>query len=289
MQIQSALILAGTFFVFFWIAIFLVHEYNIYHGQSNPLKLRERLTNNKNQGVVIKKENSGSNIKFKHKEEESPVFSVNKHIRNIPTHNNDDAKHIIKEETATIEKDSELKPSTKYRYNAKKGLLICNGERVDSEVIYWKNVPNDIDYRSPISPHHLKNESHDRYLTFEYDQGGWNNVRMGMESLIVVAHATGRTLVIPPKQHLYLLGKAHKDKEDAKEHDEMGFDDFFDINLLKSHRGLQVLEMDEFLEKEGVTGGLKNILPPKNSTQIWGELLWRYLSKVSASVYIAYI
>ena len=43
-----------------------------------------------------------------------------------------------------------------------------------------------------------------------YDQGGWNNVRMSLECLIVVAHAMGRTLVIPPQQHLYLLGKNHK-------------------------------------------------------------------------------
>ena len=45
-----------------------------------------------------------------------------------------------------------------------------------------------------------------RYITFEYDHGGWNNARIGMECLIVVAHATGRTIVIPPQQHLYLLG-----------------------------------------------------------------------------------
>lgn len=30
---------------------------------------------------------------------------------------------------------------------------------------------------------------------------------MGLECLLVVAHATGRTLVVPPQQHLYLLGK----------------------------------------------------------------------------------
>jgi hypothetical protein len=34
----------------------------------------------------------------------------------------------------------------------------------------------------------------------------------------------GRTLVIPPQQHLYLLGKTHKDEEDTKAHDEMGFE-----------------------------------------------------------------
>ena len=33
---------------------------------------------------------------------------------------------------------------------------------------------------------------------------------MGLECMIVVAHAFGRTLVVPPQQHLYLLGQTHK-------------------------------------------------------------------------------
>lgn len=37
----------------------------------------------------------------------------------------------------------------------------------------------------------------------------------------MLAHAMGRTLVIPPQQHLYLLGKVHKDKNDKEAHDEV--------------------------------------------------------------------
>jgi hypothetical protein len=96
----------------------------------------------------------------------------------------------------------------------RKGALTCNGKQIDSEVIYWKVVPGDKTYESPITPHH--GQHHDRYLTFEYDQGGWNNVRMGLECFIVLAHAMGRTLVVPPQQHLYLLGKTHKDEGDEK-------------------------------------------------------------------------
>ena len=58
-------------------------------------------------------------------------------------------------------------------------------------------------------------------------------MRMGVESLAVVAHAMGRTVVIPPQQHLYLISENHKDKHDAKPHNEMGFEDFYDINLLR--------------------------------------------------------
>jgi len=160
-----------------------------------------------------------------------------------------------------------------------KGLLMCNGSRVDSEIIYWKVVPGDRTYESPITPHHA--DHHDKYLTFEYDAGGWNNVRMGMECLLVIAHATGRTLVVPPQQHLYLLGVNHQDKGDEKPHDEMGFEDFFDLGLLRSHQGLHIMHMEEFLAKEGVSGGLHGELPPHNSSEAWGAGLWHYLKKVS--------
>lgn len=51
----------------------------------------------------------------------------------------------------------------------------------------------------------------------------------------------GRTLVVPPQQHLYLLGQNHQDKTDKEPHDEMGFEDFFDLELLRSHQGKRCL------------------------------------------------
>ena len=96
----------------------------------------------------------------------------------------------------------------------RKGKLFCDGHERESEVIYWMDVPGDDSYESPITPHHA--DHHDRYITFEYDNGGWNNVRMSLECIIVIAHAMGRTLVIPPQQHLYLLGKTHKDAHDKQ-------------------------------------------------------------------------
>ena len=35
----------------------------------------------------------------------------------------------------------------------KKGLLICDGKPLDSEIIYWKIVPGDKTFESPITPH----------------------------------------------------------------------------------------------------------------------------------------
>ena len=133
------------------------------------------------------------------------------------------------------------------RHGARRGSLTCKGQQIDSEVIYWKIVPGDNEYESPITPHH--GVHHDRYLTYEYDEGGWNNIRMGMECHIVMAHAMGRTLVIPAQQHLYLLGRTHVDKHGNKR-DEMGFEDFFDMDLLRGHKGFHVLSTKEFLLKE---------------------------------------
>ena len=64
-----------------------------------------------------------------------------------------------------------LETPTESVQGEKRGSLVCNGASVDSEVIYWKLVPGDSEYESPITPHH--DEHHDRYLTFAYDVGGW--------------------------------------------------------------------------------------------------------------------
>jgi hypothetical protein len=45
------------------------------------------------------------------------------------------------------------------------GTLNCFGKKINSEVIYWKIVPGDAEYESPITPHH---DHHDkRFITFE--------------------------------------------------------------------------------------------------------------------------
>jgi hypothetical protein len=173
---------------------------------------------------------------------------------------------VVTEDPQAI--DAEIKSVPVDPETENKGVLTCDGKQINSEVIYWKIVPGDDTYESPITPHHELH--HDRYTTYEYDEGGWNNIRMSLECTIVFTHAMGRTLVSPPRQNLYLLDKKHKDKK-GKEKTGMGFEDFFDLDLLKSHKGYHIITSQQFLAKEGVSGGLHGVLPPKNDTHIGGR------------------
>eukprot|EP00980_Cylindrotheca_fusiformis_P020765 scaffold7755_cov104-Cylindrotheca_fusiformis.AAC.10 len=76
-------------------------------------------------------------------------------------------------------------------------------------MVYWEDIPSDENF---ISPFYRPGET--KYLTFEPDGGGWNNIRMAMESVIGLAIAMGRTLVMPPQKKMYLLAKGdHKQRK----------------------------------------------------------------------------
>jgi hypothetical protein len=74
-----------------------------------------------------------------------------------------------------------------------------------------------------------------RFLAFETDFGGWNNILMQLEIMVVLAWITGRTLVLPPAKPFYLLGEASRLLED-----------FLDLDALR--RQIPVLTADEFVE-----------------------------------------
>lgn len=139
------------------------------------------------------------------------------------------------------------------------------GPEDPSEMVFWSDMPQDTDFVSPLK---RTDGGSPQYLLFEPDGGGWNNIRMSMETVLAMAHAMGRTLVLPPELGMYLLGKSDQSQKNA-----FSFKDFFPMEAIASeHRGFDIITMDEFLEREGVTGHLRDSVtamtsfPPQNRT-----------------------
>ena len=78
------------------------------------------------------------------------------------------------------------------------GRLTCDAhggpyeEEAVQEMVYWREIHLDKQYKSPL----FDASSPTKYLTFELDEGRFNNLRMSMETVIAMAHAMGRTLVM---------------------------------------------------------------------------------------------
>jgi hypothetical protein len=88
---------------------------------------------------------------------------------------------------------------------------------------------------------------------------------MSMETVLVMAIATGRVLVLPPSQQMYLLGSKS-----------VSFAEFFPLeSIAKEHPGLEILSMQEFLQE--TYGKVHNLqtneitYPPKNQTDWNGD------------------
>ena len=59
-------------------------------------------------------------------------------------------------------------------------------------------------YSKSIKSYQVKD--HDKFIIFNYDQGGFNNIRISFEVTVILAKYLDRVLVIPPKIKYYLLG-----------------------------------------------------------------------------------
>lgn len=84
------------------------------------------------------------------------------------------------------------------------------GPRDPHEMVYWKDIPKDAAYRSPLR----RDEGIPKYFTFEPDEGGWNNVRMVRKEvssmslshiLNLVAPETGRQWCVSRRE--FVAGK----------------------------------------------------------------------------------
>lgn len=138
------------------------------------------------------------------------------------------------------------------------------------EMVYWEDIPPD---RRFISPFKIKGET--QYLTFDPDGCGWNNMRMAMETVMTLAFSMGRTLVLPPSRpikHIHNLDGLNTTNRQSA----MSFTDFFPLeDVAKKNPGLEIITMDEFLKREGLSGNIRDRygkirFPPRNRTQFDG-------------------
>lgn len=149
-------------------------------------------------------------------------------------------------------------------------------------VRFWNQrfYPNDC-YQSPLRPPSNPTPppyNIQKYVIFQPDGGGWNNIRMAAEVAILFAHTTGRTLVLPPAMKFYLLDKNNQHEENLST-----FDTFFD--LMKIKESVTIITMKEFLENIATKGLLKKPFPSDTTVQTMIEnvqsrkKLWDYLEQ----------
>lgn len=112
-----------------------------------------------------------------------------------------------------------------------------------------------------------------RYLVFQSDLGGWNNIRMALETVIIIALVTGRILVLPPPAVLYLL---HMNKK--WDNNFSGVEEFVDFKRLTAANGLETMPMKEFLQTIAAPG-LLSLPLPNNDTNLRKQPLFDYLEK----------
>eukprot|EP00978_Attheya_sp_CCMP212_P036879 scaffold170273_cov47-Attheya_sp.AAC.3 len=76
---------------------------------------------------------------------------------------------------------------------AKRGHIECS---VDvNDLAYWNDPQGerDVAFQSPFA----EQEGKTKYISFEPDSGGWNNIRISLETIFILAAAMGRTLKVP--------------------------------------------------------------------------------------------
>ena len=67
---------------------------------------------------------------------------------------------------------------------------------------YWNNPQGDRD-RNFVTPF-KSSDKQTHYITFWQDCGRFNNIRMSLEIIFVIAAASGKTVVLPPNQKMHL-------------------------------------------------------------------------------------
>lgn len=178
-----------------------------------------------------------------------------------------------------------------------------------SEMVYWEDIDIDAKFISPFNKKLFSQDEDNgstqlQYLTFEPDRAGFNNIRMGVETVVALAHAMGKTLVIPPDRIIWSMENAENNQKNA-----FSFEEILHFDSIKiEHPGLNIISMEEFLTEVAIKGEafrrkvqitqttttnnsiatvekfkLETLFPPNNQTKWDGqdlEPLWEYLRTI---------
>ena len=110
--------------------------------------------------------------------------------------------------TATTKKSLPLKKkkvSLQYLESDITDMESHDREYIEKQLKYWTKG---------ISKHNGKEKpKYNQYMTFWTDCGGFNNIRMAFEYMVITAYVLNRTLVLPPKQGWYLIVCFYIDKQ----------------------------------------------------------------------------
>jgi hypothetical protein len=176
--------------------------------------------------------------------------------------------------------------TTHQRINSRLAKLSCAAhggpsDEIAAEMIYWRDIPSDAAYVSPM----YDESANEKYLLWDVDVAGFNNKRLSFENFVLLAHAMGRTLVMPAKGIWWGFSLNQNKTRDAGKHPnrwEMG--DFYDVEQMAAEQaGFKVISMEEFLKQHAMTGKLANErkqpqFPPDNRTD-WNNLVHKKLKK----------
>jgi hypothetical protein len=128
-------------------------------------------------------------------------------------------------------------------------------------VRFWNRrfYPEDC-YESPLRPALKDKASWEemKYVVFEPDRGGWNNIRMGAEVAMIFAHATGRTLVLPPPGYWYLLTQSSDQSDNLS-----SFEKFYDLDKIRE--AVTIVTTHDFLENVAKKPGMLKVTLAKDT------------------------
>lgn len=223
--------------------------------------------------------NHDDNIHHLHRSAGEPAFAMSSAARKVMT----PSKVIVEEQdpSALLSCDAYGGPSTEDA----------------AEMVYWRKDDDEgsrkFESIFSSSSSDTDHATAEKYLVFEPDEAGFNNVRMSFETVFALAKATGRILVLPPKCRFSQLAAGYPNLTSYY------YTDFFDISSAGS---IPTISFQNYLER--MQGRLRDnkgtgdvAVPPERRTNWDGRIgnaqnankedadqLWKWVEQTMPSI-----